>query len=110
MFTALETCRKVSFWRAFLSCFAVNAIAFIFSYKYTNIRILCLSCNVKTVPKQLPNCIKRSETLVVLIIFSGVPCDDSAYAKHESGTRKKNYMYILVSDRISGECNLTAPI
>ena len=110
MCTALETCRKASFWRAFLSCFAVNAIVFIFSYKYTNIRILCLSCNVKKIPKQLPNCIKRSETIVVLIIFSGVPCDDSAYAKHESGTRKKNYMYILVSDRISSECNLTAQI
>ena len=35
-----------------------------------NILTLCLSCNVKK-PKQLPNCLKRAETNVVLIVFDG---------------------------------------
>jgi len=54
-----------------------------------------LSCNAKQSPKQLPNCLKRSETIVVLIVFNGVLYDISAYAVtvfsvalHESGTRK----------------------
>jgi hypothetical protein len=55
-------------WQAVLPCFTVSEwlrMTFIFS---NNVCILCLSCNVKKSQKQLPNCWKRAETSIVLII------------------------------------------
>ena len=39
-----------------------------------NLRILYLSCTIKNL-KQLPSCLKRSETTVVLFVFDGVLCE-----------------------------------
>ena len=59
-----------------------------------NVRLLRLSCNAKKVQKQIQNYLKGAETIVVLIVFNGVPSDVRTYillpsftvALHESGT------------------------
>jgi ribosomal protein L30E len=46
-----------------------------------NVRILCLSCNVKKkVKKQLPKYLKIAETRVVLYDINGALCEVRAYS------------------------------
>ena len=56
--------------------------------------IYCVYLAISKSPKQLTNCLKISETSVILIVFNGVICDVSAYTVtifsvtlHECGTR-----------------------
>ena len=41
--------------------------------------VYCVYPAVLKSPKQLPDCLKRAETNVVLIVFDGVHCEVSAY-------------------------------
>ena len=69
-------------------------------------------------PKQLPNCLKRAETSIVLIVFDGVLSEVSSYivtvytiAQHESGTRKAiSWSVTVYRKTLSSQCNLTAQI
>ena len=56
--------------------------------------VYCVDPAISKSPKQLPNCLKRAETSIVLIVFIDIICDVSAYTitisfclPHESGTR-----------------------
>jgi hypothetical protein len=70
-------------------------------------------------PKQLPNCLKISETSVVLSVFKEASSVTSALtllpflyvAKQESSTRKVILWSVTVySKQLSSQCNLTAQI
>ena len=50
-------------------------------------------------PKQLPNCLKRAEISVVLIVFNGHPCDVSAYTVTVSCCRSTEIRYQKCSIR-----------
>jgi hypothetical protein len=74
-----------------------------------------LSCNAKRSPKQLPNCLKRSETIVVLIVYNTVLYDISTYtvavfsvALHESTTRKALLVKALLwkHDLLFAKCQI----
>jgi hypothetical protein len=65
---ALETDRRASLWQRV-------QINFIFN---DNVRILCLSCDIKK-SKTTAKFMKIAEASVVLIVFNGVVCDVSAY-------------------------------
>ena len=87
---ALDTNRKASRWRAFLSCFAAICIVSI---------LQCPRPHQTTAKLSKKNRNKSRSNR-----FDGALCEISAYcyrfltlAQHESGTRKN---YILVSDRI----------
>ena len=41
--------------------------------------VYCIYPAISTSPKHLPNCLKITETSVVLIVFNGDVCDVSAY-------------------------------
>jgi hypothetical protein len=41
--------------------------------------VYCVYPAILKGPKQLPNCLKKAETSIVLIVFNGVICDVSAY-------------------------------
>jgi hypothetical protein len=83
--------------------------------------ILCLSCNVKTSPKQLPNFMKTAEITVILIVFNGVlhhvhTCTVSYLSFHLFSWIRYQKTYIKdrtpVYNKIysPGHCNLTAQI
>ena len=72
-----------------------------------NVRILCLSSNVKT-PMQLPNCLNGAKNVFlmvssekfVLLLFLAI-------ALHESGTRTAIYWSVAVyKQQVSSPCNL----
>ena len=81
--------------------------------------VYCVYPAISKGPKQLPNCLKLTETSVFLNVFKGVICDVSAYTVTvsfccSSGIRYQK-SYILVSDciynkNLSSQCNLTAQI
>jgi hemoglobin-like flavoprotein len=67
----------------------------------------------------LANCLKITETNVVLNVFKGVICDVASYtvtvffsvAQQESDTRKTIFWSVIVySKHISSQCNLNAQI
>ena len=41
--------------------------------------IYCVYPEISKSQKQLPNCLKRAETTIVLIVFNGVLCDLHTY-------------------------------
>ena len=59
----------------------------------TTMYVCCVYPAISKSPKQLPNCLKITQTSVVLIIFNCVTCDVGtctvtvSVALHESGTR-----------------------
>ena len=61
-------------------------------------------------PKKLSNCLKRTETIVVFIVFDCVLCEVSTMlllfltvAQHESGTRKLYLFNNQINRQTSGE-------
>jgi len=57
--------------------------------------VYCVYPAMSESPKQMPNCLKRAETIVVLIVFNSVLCHVCTYSGtvsyrplHELGTRK----------------------
>ena len=58
-------CRKVILWCALLTCAAASAN----NFSNYNVRIFCLSCNVKRFKKQNTNYAEKAETSVVSIVF-----------------------------------------
>ena len=43
------------------------------------IYVYCVYLAMQKSPKRLPNCLMRTETIVVLIVSNGLLCDDRAY-------------------------------
>ena len=41
--------------------------------------VYCFYSSLSKSPKQQQNCLKKAETIIVLIVFNGVICDVSAY-------------------------------
>jgi uncharacterized membrane protein len=66
----------------------------------------------------MPNCLKKAETNVILIVFIDVLYHVSTYtlpfltiALHESTTRKDIFWSVTIyNNKISSQCNLTAQI
>jgi len=106
----------LTFWRAFLACFAASAnyfLCFPTMYGY------CVYPAKSKGPKQLPNCLKIAETSVVLNVFKGASSVTSvltllpflSVAQQESSTRKAIFRSVTVySKKLSSQCNLTAQI
>ena len=55
--------------------------------------VYCVYPAISKSPKQLPNCLKRAEISVVLIVFNGVLCDVSAYTVTISFCRSTGIRY-----------------
>ena len=68
---------KIAFGELFFILFRSQRVQMNFIFN-DNVRILCLSCNIKK-SNTLPNCLKIAEINVVLIVFNGIICDVSAY-------------------------------
>jgi hypothetical protein len=102
---ALETGRRTSFSSLFRS--ECKLILFL-----TTMYVYCVYPAISKGPKQLPNCLKITETSVVLVVFKEVICDVSAYTgttQQESGTRKAIFRSVTVYNKtLSSQCNLTA--
>jgi hypothetical protein len=100
---AIETVRKVSFWLEFLSCFAVSA------NEFCTYIVFILQC--QKVLKQLPNCLKRAETGIVLIKRWPLSCSHLycyhflPFALHKSGTK---YHWSLFDPFISTQYHMIA--
>ena len=61
--------------------------------------VYCVYPAISKSPKQLPNCLKRAEISVVLIVFNGHPCDVSAYTVTVSFCRSTEIRYQKCSIR-----------
>ena len=66
---ALETGRKASLFRRECKLILYS----------TTMYVYCIYSSLSKSPKQLQNCLKIAETIIVLIVFNGVICDVSAY-------------------------------
>ena len=66
--------------------------------------VYCVYPTMSKIPKQLPNCVKRAETSVILMVFDGVLSEVCAYtvtiSYHGSTWIKYQKNYILFSDCI----------
>jgi hypothetical protein len=87
----------------------------IWNLYFLEMDVYCVYPAMSKSPKQLPNCLKRAKTSVVLVVFDGVLCDTCSNivtVSYRCSTwirYQKNY--ILVSDLIynknwSSPCNL----
>jgi hypothetical protein len=72
----LETGRKRGQLTIFSSLFRSECKLIVY---LMTMHILCLSFNIESSKTKLPNCLKITETSVVLIVFNCVICDISSY-------------------------------
>jgi hypothetical protein len=84
---------------------------FLFSTRY----IYCVYPAMSKSPKQLPNCLQRAETSIVLIVINVtstlILLLFLTIAQHETGTRKAVSWSVTVYNKIlSSQCKLTAQI
>jgi hypothetical protein len=83
---ASETGRKARLWWVFRSCLAANVNTLLYIQKIYVYGVYPVMLNS---PYQLPNCVKRAETNVVLIVFDGV-----SWKKHRPVTDKLYYIML----------------
>ena len=85
-----------------------------------NVCKLCLSCNIKN-PRHLPNCLKITETSIVLIVFNGIIYHIHPYTVpifyclSTWITYQKSYILVsnchkYIKKRVSIQCSLTTQI
>ena len=70
--------------------------------------VYCIYFSLSKSPKQLQNCLKIAETIIVLIVFNDVICDVSAYTVTVYQISLIN-MYKDQLSRQTGSRNLTGP-